>query len=263
MEHWITMLREQAAQIAGGNYVPGTPAFTRAPPGMVELSQDLDNLALVFADRARVQKTLTREVHHRVKNNLQIISSLLRMQARNVQDPAVSEALHHAHSRMGVLAMIHRLVYEQSDECTQGSLDLDRLMAELCAIMRIWYRDRIKVKYFCDSSAVSVPLDSALPLGLFAVEAVSNVYSHAFPGRNGGEVSLKFSVDGDEEAELCVTDNGVGFDAESETGAMGFQLMNAFAHELGGTFDITSSAQTGTEIRLSYHIGRQALPPEI
>lgn len=261
MEFWITKLREQAAQIAAGDYQPGSPTFTRAPAGLVELSRDLDNLALVMADRDRVHQSLTREVQHRVKNNLQIITSLLRMQANKAQDPAISEALGQAHSRMGALALIHRMLYEQSDVGSEGSLNLARLMAELCAQMRLWYLDRVDVKFICGASAVGVPLDSAMPLALFAVEAVSNVYSHAFPGRHSGEVTLHFSISGNGDALLRVVDDGVGFDSHGEAKSMGRQLMNAFAHQLGGTCTIDSNAATGTEVRLAYRIGDQAPQP--
>jgi len=261
MEFWIAKLREQAAQIAAGEYQPGTPAFTRAPAGMAELSRDIDQLASVMADRDRAHKALTREVHHRVKNNLQIVTSLLRMQASKVQDPAISEALGQAHSRMGALALIHRMLYEQSDEGDQGGLDLSRLMTELCAQMHLWYLDRVDVKFICGASSVAVPLDSAMPLALFAVEAVSNAYSHAFPGRHSGEVTLHFSVDGYGDALLRVVDDGVGFDSHGDAKSMGRQLMNAFAHQLGGSCTITSSALNGTEVRLAYRIGDQAPQP--
>ncbi len=265
MEEWITRLREQAARIAAGDYRPGLSDFTRAPAGMAELSQDLDNLALATADRDRVQQALTREVHHRVKNNLQIVTSLLSMQASKVQDAAVIEALSQARARMGTLALIHRMLYDQSDDGNQGSIDLARLMTELCAQLRLWHRNRLGVEFVCDASAIALPLDSAMPLALFAVEAVTNAYAHGFPGGRSGIVTLHFSVTGDGDAVLCVTDDGIGFDASGDAksiGAksMGRQLMNAFAHQLGGTSAITSSA-AGTEVKLAYRIGDQAPQP--
>ena len=258
MEFWVTKLHEQAAQIVTGDYLPGNPAFTWAPAGMAGLSQDLDNLASLMADRARIQQALTREVHHRVKNNLQIVTSLLGMQASKVVDPAVSGALGQARARMGALALIHRMLYEQSDDGNQGSIDLARLMTELCAQLRLWHRDRAGVEFVSDASAIALPLDSAMPLTLFAVEAVTNAYAHAFPGGRCGTVSLHFSVDRNGDALLSVTDDGIGFDSSGDAKSMGRQLMNAFAHQLGGTFAIVSSAGTGTEVMLLYRIGNQA-----
>lgn len=258
MDFWVTKLREQVAQIAAGEYELGSIAFSRAPAGMLELSQDLDNLALVIADRARVQQVLTREVHHRVKNNLQIVTSLLRMQAGKVQDSAASEALGHAHARIGALALIHRILYEQSDACDDAEIDLAGLMMGLCANLRVWYRDRVDVNLICGASSAAVPLDSAVPLALFAVEAVSNVYSHAFPGQHSGEATLHFSIDGNDDAVLRVVDNGVGFDGSGDAKSNGIQLMNAFAHQLGGSCTFARIAPTGTEVRLAYRLRDQA-----
>jgi len=254
MTHWIMRLREQAAQIAKGIYPPDHVSFEGAPADIVLLSQDLDSLAQAMAERDTVQKALTHEVHHRVRNNLQIVTSLLNMQASKVQEPAVQEALGQARARMGTLALIHRMLYEQHDDGTHGKIDLSRLMTELCSQLRLWHRNRDGVEFVCDASAIAVPLDSAMPLTLFAVEAVTNAYAHAFPHGRHGIVSLHFSVVEDRDALLCVTDDGVGYDTGSDAGSMGRQLMNAFAHQLGGTLDISSSAETGTTVKLEYRI---------
>ena len=255
MEFWITRLREQAAKISTGDYLPGTPAFTRAPAGMAELSRDLDGLAQMIATREKVRIALAHEVHHRVKNNLQIITSLLHMQAARLANPAAREALGQTRARIGALALIHRILYEQDDLGSEGSLDIARLVRELCAEFRVWNRDRTGIAFSCDASPAEVPLDSALPLALFAVEAVTNAYAYAFPDGRAGSVILRFDLSGDGDAVLSVSDNGVGFDSTGTSNAMGHQLMNAFAHQLGGTVSITSSAATGTEVRLAYRVG--------
>jgi len=258
MEFWITKLREQAAQIAGGDYLPGTPAFTRAPAGMAELSQDLDNLALLMAEREAVRKALALEVHHRVKNNLQIVTSLLNMQANRIANPAAREALGQTRARIGAIALIHRILYEQDDDGSQATLDIARLIGELCAQFRMWNRARKEIVFSCETSAVALPLDSAVPLALFAVEAVTNAYAYAFPDGQSGTVALRYNLAGEGDAVLSVTDNGVGFDSTSNDQSMGRQLMNGFAQQLGGTFEITSNAATGTDVRLEYRIGNQA-----
>ena len=264
MDFWVTKLREQAAQIAAGEYSPGEPAFTRGPPGIFELSQDLDRLAQMIADREAVRKALAHEVHHRVKNNLQIITSLLNMQAGRIANPAAREALGQTRARIGALALIHRILYEQDDDGDQATLDIARLIRELCAQFRLWNRERTEIGFSCEASAIAVPLDSVLPLALLAVEAVTNAYAYAFPGGRTGNLMLRYSVTGGSDAVLSVTDDGVGFDSAADAGSMGRQLMNAFAHQLGGTLEITSSALTGTAVSLSYRIiGSRVLQPDI
>lgn len=253
MDYWVSKLREQAAQIASGDYLPGTPAFSRAPGGMAELSRDLDNLAQLMAQREAARKALAHEVHHRVKNNLQIITSLLNMQARHIANPVAREALGQTRARIGALALIHRILYEQDDDGSQATLEVSRLISELCALFRVWNKERKEISFTCHVDALTVPLDSALPLALFAVEAVTNAYAYAFPDGRSGTVGLHFGVSPDGHAALSVTDDGAGFDSTANSRSLGRQLMLGFARQLGGTFAITSSAEAGTEARLDYH----------
>jgi two-component sensor histidine kinase len=254
VDFWVTKLREQAAQIAAGEYSPGEPAFTRGPAGIFELSQDLDALARNLADRDAVHQALTHEVHHRVKNNLQIVTSLLSMQVNAAHNPAVREALGRARARMGALALIHLMIYEQSDIGSENAIDIARLMTELCAQLRLWHRDRTDIEFAFDACAVAVPLDSAMPLALFTVEAVTNAYAHAFPKGLTGKVAMHYSVSDSGAALLSIADDGVGFDCGSDDGSMGFQLIRGFAHQLGGKVEIISMVGAGTQVRLEYPV---------
>lgn len=253
MDYWVSTLRDQVRQMISGDYRSGTPAFSRAPFGMAELSLDLDNLAQVMAKREAARMALAHEVHHRVKNNLQIITSLLEMQASRIANPAVGEALGQTRARIGALALIHRILYEHDDSGNQATLAGARLLTELCAQLREGSRNRKGISFTCKADALAIPLDSALPLALFAVEAVTNAFAYAFPNGGGGKIELQFSVNPeDETATLRVTDNGVGFDSKASGNSMGRQLMHGFARQLGGTFAISSSAEAGTEVRLDY-----------
>lgn len=254
MENWLAKLREQTVHIKDGNYQQGLPNFGDAPAGIAELSRDLDELAAVMAEREAVRLALAREVHHRVKNNLQIVTSLLNMQANRIENPVAREALGQTRARIGALALIHRILYEKEDDGSQGTLDISRLIGELCAEFHLWQHHRSEITLSCEAQSFAVPLDTAMPLALFAVEAVTNAYAYAFPGGRSGTVLLKFSADPDGEAVLSVTDSGIGFDNTKNDQSMGRQLMNGFAHQLGGTMKINSSAASGTEVRLDYRI---------
>jgi len=254
MEGWVLKLREQVAGIANGNYMSAGFAFTEAPPNIAGLSRDLDDLAVAIAERESVRKALALEVHHRVKNNLQIVTSLLNMQANRIENPAAREALGQTRARIGGLALIHRILYEQADDGSQATLDIGRLIPELCAQFRLWNMERQEVSFSCQSSSFAVPLDSALPLVLFAVEAVTNAYAYAFPDGRCGSVLLQFSVSGSGEATFVVQDDGIGFDTSGNDDSMGRLLMLGFARQLGGKLVIESSAGTGTEVRLEYRM---------
>ena len=118
----------------------------------------------------------------------------------------------------------------------------------------MWNRNRSEIGFTCHADALAVPLDNALPLVLFAVEAVTNAYAYAFPGGRGGTVRLRFAVEPDGKAVLCVIDDGIGFDSRANDQSMGRQLMQGFARQLGGTFAVLSSPETGTEARLEYRL---------
>lgn len=254
MEFWVNKLREQAAAIADGNYASSAANFARAPAEIAGLSGDLDRLAQTNAEREAVRKTLALEVHHRVKNNLQIVTSLLNMQANRIENPAAREALGQTRARIGALALIHRVLYEQADDGSQATLDFARLVTELCAQFRIWNSNRPEIAFSCKASPYAAPLDSAMPLVLFAVEAVTNAYSYAFPEQRSGSVMLSFAVSDSGDAAFCVKDDGAGFDSNRNGNSMGRQLMHGFAQQLGARLTIESSAGGGTEVRLDYRI---------
>ena len=261
MDYWVSKLREQVALIASGEYEPGSPAFSRAPAGLVELSQDLDGLAMLIAEREAVRKALALEVHHRVKNNLQIVTSLLNMQASRIENPAAREALGQTRARIGALALIHRIMYEQDDNSSTATVDVARLIPELCAQFRLANRNRTEIAFHSEASSFAVPLDGAVPLVLFAVEAVTNAYAYAFKAGRSGTVALLFKVSEEGNATLSVTDNGIGFDHTRNDNSMGRQLMTGFARQLGGDITINSSAETGTEVRLDYPIVKAPVLP--
>ncbi len=254
MKNWVIRLREQTAQIKDGNYQQGLPNLSDAPAGIAELSSDLDDLAAVMAEREAVRIALAREVHHRVKNNLQIVDSLLDMQANWIENPVAKAALAQTRARIGALALIHRILYEKDDDGSRSALDIARLISELCAKFRQLHRDRSEISLSYEAQSRAVPMDCAMPLALFAVEAVTNAYAYAFPDGRSGSILLQFSADPDGKAALSVSDNGVGFDISINDRSMGRQLMDGFAQQLGGTIKINSNPESGTEARLDFRI---------
>lgn len=257
MEYWVSALRQQVAGMVAGDYLPGTPAFSRAPDGMAELSSELDGLAQMIVEREETRKMLALEVHHRVKNNLQIITSLLNMQASRIENPAAREALGQTRARIGALALIHRILYEQADDGSEAMLDIADLISELCTQFRHWNCERTEIAFSCEAKPCNVPFDSAMPLALFAVEAVTNAYAYAFPNGQSGAIGLQFRCSADGAACLAITDKGIGFDAGRNVNSMGRELMKGFAQQLGGRLSIISNPQAGSEVRLDYRINPQ------
>lgn len=253
MSRWIEALRLQAQRIAAGNYDHDAGLFEDAPPDIAALSEELNRIANAMIERDRVQQALTHEVHHRVKNSLQIVSSLLNMQVKKLDDPLAKRALGPTRARIGALALIHRLIYEKGEDSAKGQINVAILIAELCTQLRASSRDQAGIFLECEASDLGVPLNDAIPLALLTVEAVTNAFDHAFPDERSGRVDVKFTIE-KVRAQLNIKDNGIGFAPNGECASMGRQLMAALAHQLGGSLTIDSSTTTGTMVSLAYPI---------
>lgn len=254
---WLESLRTLASQFALGNFAGDAARYERAPREIGLLSADLHSMAHAINTRDHAlqaaldaKTALTHDIHHRVKNNLQIVSSLLNLQAGKISDPAAREALSQTRARIGALAQIHRLLYEESHDSDHGNVNIASLLNALCSQLRALHRGQTYVHLTCDATSQTVPINNAVPLTLLAVEAVTNAYRHGFSARQSGAITLHFDVV-DDRATLSVSDDGMGFDTTKETGSMGRQLMDAFAQQLGGELGITS-AGAGTVVTLSY-----------
>lgn len=255
---WLESLRALAAQFAQGKFEGDAARYEGAPRELGLLSADLHSMARAIESRDQdlqaaleAKTALTHDIHHRVKNNLQIVSSLLNLQASKISDPAAREALSQTRARIGALAQIHRLLYEESHDGDHGNVNIASLLNALCSQLRALHRGQSNVHLVCDAASQTVPINNAVPLTLLAVEAVTNAYRHAIPIGRSGTITLHFDVTGD-QATLSVADDGIGFDPALETSNMGRQLMDAFAQQLDGILHISSASGTGTVVTLTY-----------
>ena len=256
---WLRELAILANQFAQGNYTGDPTKFASAPIEITSLSEDMHGMAAAISQRsddlakaAATTKMMAREVNHRVKNNLQMVMSLIGLQAAQVKDDQARLVLDQTRVRMGALALIHRLLYDHGDQAEQGLIDMGQILPELCAQLRtdamIYGRD---VDLSCTTDRVVGPVDQAIPITLFIVEAVSNAYRHAFPDDRNGHIKITMErVDG--TITLTIADNGIGFEPESSVGAMGTTLMDAFARQVNGKLTTNSTPNFGVEITLVY-----------
>jgi two-component sensor histidine kinase len=255
---WLEALRVLAGQFAQGHFGGDVGRFERAPRELGLLSGELHSMAREIETRDHAlqaaldaKTALTQDIHHRVKNNLQIVSSLLNLQAGKISDPAAREALNQTRARIGALAQIHRLLYEENHDSDHSVVNIASLLGALCAQLRILHREQSLVILSCDAAPQPVPINNAVPLTLLAVEAVTNAFRHGFPAGKTGTITLHFDVAND-QATLSVADDGVGFDPDRRMASMGQQLMEAFAQQLGGVLSIVSVTGKGTIVTLSY-----------
>jgi two-component sensor histidine kinase len=164
-----------------------------------------------FKASLRQQEVLLREVHHRVKNNLQIISSLLSLQASYIQDPLISAMFTDTQYRIISMALVHETLYQASN---QGMIDLGAYVRTL--VDQIWrsysvQTDRITLKIQADD--VLLDINQAIPCGLILNELLSNCLKHAFPSGSRGEIHIELRSDAVRQVNIIVPDTGVGFPA--------------------------------------------------
>jgi two-component sensor histidine kinase len=210
-------------------------------------------------DSLAQKDALMREIHHRVKNNLQIISSLLNIQQRALADPAARAAMSDTRQRITALALIYRASYQGPD---LKRVDLRPFLEELTAQLvsgELLHGPQVKTVLSVD--ALVIDPDRLAPLALFAVEAISNAQKHAFANR-GGVLTLNFRVRG-EEAELEISDDGPSESAALAGGGVGRTLMTAFARQLRGRVELVRNGVGGVTARLIFPTpAAEDLPPE-
>ena len=228
-----------------------TRAFGLATHGIVERERALE--------RARgEQDLLFKEIHHRVKNNLQIIASLLNLQASRIRVPEARAEFQSARDRVRALATLHRHLYAEGG---LHAIAMRPFLLELCdqLFQAIGEREGTRIRLDVQASALQMSSDQAVPLALVVTEAVSNAIKYAFPAGRAGHVSVRLTeLDGD-MLELVVQDDGVGIPAgraETETGirdGLGIQLIRGFARQLGADLLVTEDGGTRYQLRLKRH----------
>ncbi len=259
---WLKELGQLTRRFAGGDYSESRARFTSAPPEIAEVGADLHSMASAIAERntalegsLKATRLMAREVNHRVKNNLQMIMSLLALQAAQVKHDEAKTVISQTRARMAALSLIHRLLYEKSDIADQGEVDLDRVFNELCSQLHGSVGARGSATLHCHSSVGSRPADEAVPVTLFAVEAITNAYRHAFPGDRSGRLSVSLTRSGD-TIKLEILDDGVGYDEQSNRNLMGMDLIRAFVEQLNGNLHIDAKPGEGVSVTMTYSAAR-------
>lgn len=192
---------------------------------------------------------LIKEIHHRVKNNLQLVSSLLSLQSKSIDDPAVSGAIEDGKARVRSMALIHQDLY-QKDNLT--GVNVNSYLEELCEELFNTYNiNNENISLELDVEEIVLDVDTIIPLGLILNELITNTIKYAFPdGKQGTlKIGLKKILD---ELHLTVIDNGVGFQEHSnaDSTSFGTTLIKALSRQLGGNMEIDQN--NGTKISLVF-----------
>ena len=253
--HWIFYLRRIAAAYRSGHYTI-RPDLAGAPAEFQQLGEAISTMADNIQDRDRrlrdavsLKTTLIKEIHHRVKNNLQIVMSLLSIQANQVKDPGARDALMQAQTRINALALVHRILNELED---QSTLDLRQLLEELSRQIAEGMGDTDHVRIDVDVPSMVVASSVAVALALFTVEALTNIYKHAYPLRARGVIQVSLKPEPPGKLRLAIADDGAGFHMDEAGKSVGSRLIRTFGAQLGGVASVTSEAGQGTVVALVF-----------
>lgn len=219
--------------IAGLILVGVVWAYRRAQRDKQLISEKSQQVEQSLAEK----EVLLREIHHRVKNNLQIISSLLDKQVRKSSDDAVRKLVKEGQERIQSMALIHQNLYESEQ---LGGIDVKSYLQELSVNIQksqVVTADKVQLELNVEDEKLDI--DTAIPVGLILNELLTNSYKYAFAGNKKGKISVDFKKENDEYF-LQVSDNGIGFTPEqaaTKTKSLGLNLVNGLVRQLDGTVE--------------------------
>jgi len=188
------------------------------------------------------KKVLLKEVHHRVKNNLQVISGLINLQSQYIPEGDAREVYKESQNRIKSMALIHEELYQRED---LAKINFAEYIRNLIKNLFISYAiDPKRITLDLDLGDVELVVDTAIPCGLVVNELLTNTFKHAFPDNSKGIVSVSFSIKEKDGFEIVVSDDGIGFPEDVDfrkTKSLGMQLVVILVEQLNGTIELDRS----------------------
>lgn len=234
----LTPLSVHATVLSSGNTSPGriivsAHDITRQKQDEAAIQASLDEKVL-----------LLREIHHRVKNNLQIIISLTNLQMRTIDDPGIKQILAETRNRVRAMSLVHEKLYMSENLSSLDLADYTKFLAS--QLFSFYGVNHLRVTLHTDIEKIPLDIDTAIPLGLILNELISNALKHAFPNDRKGTVRITGHLAG-EALMLTVSDDGAGFPPGSDwraTESLGLRLVTGLVDQLGGTIEKKDGAGT-------------------
>ncbi|MFD2891164.1 histidine kinase dimerization/phosphoacceptor domain -containing protein [Flavobacterium chuncheonense] len=194
---------------------------------------------------------LLKEIHHRVKNNLQIISSILDLQQLNTDNIQLKNILQEGKNRIQTIALLHRSMYQKE---LYSEINLKEYLEELMPQIQSSFSKNsdVKVDFYIDSTLL--PLDIAIPLSLIITEIISNSYKHAFDNQIDKKIKLVIKNKHNKNYTLKISDNGCGFNPElyNNSNSLGLDLICGLTEQINGKLTVKSSINKGTKFKINF-----------
>lgn len=200
------------------------------------INRDLEMKNQLIEQQSKEKDVLMLEIHHRVKNNLQIVSSLLNLQANSITDNAAKDALRESHNRVRSIALIHQKLYMQEDI---SAISLEEYVMQLCNHLKVVFNaDQVETSCSVHPPHLKLGMEQSIPLGLILNELITNSIKYAQINKEGGQISIRFVDDQEGNCTLFFSDNGIGmpdnFDVTKAT-TLGMRMVNELTRQLNGT----------------------------
>ncbi len=216
-----------------------------------KLNTDLEASNIQLDKRHRENELLLKEIHHRVKNNLEIVSGLLELQSSQIEDPSVQAAMLSSQNRVNSMGIIHQKLY-QSDHLT--SIEMRDYFLNLGENISNSFSPDGKVKVECNMPELVLDIDTAISVGLIANELLTNAFKYAFEGRESGKIEINLKSGGlnEDSLELNITDDGIGKKEDGLAKGTGFgtKLIELLTKQINGT--ISYKNENGTKAILIF-----------
>ena len=216
--------------------------------GIVMLGEHLQDSKIEQENNIQEKENLLKEVHHRVKNNLQIISSLLNLQARYTKNDSAKQSLKQSQYRISSMAMIHEMLYK-SDDITKIHFE-DYLTTLTSSLVDSIRGNSTGLELNISAPSIDIDLDTAVNLGLLINEIFTNAIIHGIPEGKKGRIYVHV-IKKDDDLTLLMGDNGIGFHEKDASESLGLQLIETFSDQLDGK--LIRTIKDGTHYKLSFH----------
>ena len=251
-----TVLREDGSEVhAEVSAVPFTYRNRQGALVFIRDASERKKAETKLRESLDEKVVLLKEVHHRVKNNLQIVASLLNLQAKRLTDRDAADVLNETRNRVHSMALLHEVLYRS------GNLAYINFFSYVEELLRHLKRSvgpvarRVKVANRC--ARINLPLEQSVPCGLIINELVSNAFKHAFPGERSGTVTVEIGPAGDGRLLLSVGDDGAGMPPGRDIASfstLGLQVASNLAGQLGGRLTMEAGGLEGTSFRVIFPV---------
>jgi two-component sensor histidine kinase len=247
---WFMRTMSTAMLVSVGSLTQAQRSAEEVERRSVELEERVRARTAELSATLKEREVLLQEIHHRVKNNLQVISSLINMQMRRLEEGASRDALTECQARVYTIALIHESLYESRDYCEMPFSDYVRSLAT-SVFQLAGSPEAISLQLQLEP--VALPVDRAIPCGLILNELIVNALKHAFPAGRSGHIRVALQSRDGGRVALMVRDDGIGVQeiGPASNGELGMQLVRTLAQQIRADLSVKHAAGTSVELEFA------------